>query len=151
MTEPAPESAGGDAAIERRADRYGTAPRRRPRWIPPVLGGVVVLLGLGVAYLGWQKYGPEDIEAEQLGYVVVDDSTLTVRMKITRNDPQQPVVCFVRAMDKDGTEVGRREVLVEPSDSGTIELSTTVRSSSRASAGSIYACSDQVPEYLRAG
>ncbi|MFQ6392184.1 DUF4307 domain-containing protein [Nocardia sp. KC 131] len=151
MTEPAPESAGGDAATARRADRYGAAPRRRPRWVPPVIGAVVVLLGLGVAYLGWQKYGPDDIEAEQLGYVVVDDSTLTVRMKITRKDPQQPVVCFVRAMARDSTEIGRREVLVEPSESGTIEMTTTVRSSERPSSGSIYACSDRVPGYLRAG
>jgi hypothetical protein len=151
MTEPAPESAGGDAAEQRRADRYGTAPHRRRRWIAPVLGVVVVLLGLGVAYVGWQKYGPQDIEAEQLGYTVDNDSTMTIRLKVTRKDPEQPVVCFVRAMDKEGSEVGRRELLVEPSSSGTIELSTTVRSSSRPSAGNIYACSDRVPTYLRAG
>ncbi|WP_227996668.1 DUF4307 domain-containing protein [Nocardia australiensis] len=150
MSEPAPESAGSDEATARRADRYGTEPRRRKRWIPVVLGVVVVLLGLGVAYLGWQKYGPDDITAEQLGYTVVDDSTMTVQLKVTRKDPQRPVVCFVRAMARDGSELGRREVLIEPSISGTIKMSTTVRSSARPSASSIYACSDQVPAYLRA-
>ncbi|MFI9508969.1 DUF4307 domain-containing protein [Nocardia sp. NPDC052566] len=134
-----------------RADRYGAAPRKLPRWFPLVLGVVVVLAGLGVAYLGYDKYGPKDIESEQLGYVVVDDSTLSVRLKVTRKDPAKPVVCFVRAMNGDTVEVGRREVLIEPSASGTVEVSTTVRSSSRPSSGSIYACTDQVPKYLRAG
>ncbi|WP_280242614.1 DUF4307 domain-containing protein [Nocardia abscessus] len=156
MSQPAPE-AGGDAEARAAspggppADRYGTRPRKRRRWVAPALGVVVVLAGLGVAYLGYQKYGPDDIEAEQLGYVVVDDSTMTIRLKVTRADPQRPVVCFVRAMARDGSELGRREVLVEPSGSGTVELSTVVRSSARPASGSVYACSDQVPGYLRAG
>ncbi|MEU7764385.1 DUF4307 domain-containing protein [Nocardia sp. NPDC049190] len=156
MTEPAPEP-GGDATIasaapsQRPADRYGTKPPVRRRWIPLVLGLLVVLTGLGVAYLGYLKYGPEAIEAEQLGYTVVDDSTMSIRLKITRADPAQPAVCFVRAMARDGSELGRREVLVEPSASGTVELTTIVRSSARPVSGSIYACSDQVPSYLRAG
>ncbi|MBF6339541.1 DUF4307 domain-containing protein [Nocardia abscessus] len=156
MSQPAPE-AGGDAEARAAspggppADRYGTRPRKRRRWVAPALGVVVVLAGLGVAYLGYQKYGPDDIEAEQLGYVVVDDSTMTIRLKVTRADPERPVVCFVRAMARDGSELGRREVLVEPSRSGTVELSTVVRSSARPASGSVYACSDQVPSYLRAG
>ncbi|MGO4616233.1 DUF4307 domain-containing protein [Nocardia sp. 2YAB30] len=156
MTEPAPET-GGDATAaapapsRRPADRYGRKTPVRRRWIPLVLGMLVVLAGLGVAYLGYQKYGPEDIDAEQLGYTVVDDSTMTIRLKVTRKDPAQPVVCFVRAMARDGSELGRREVLVEPSASGTVELTTIVRSSARPVSGSIYACSGQVPSYLRAG
>ncbi|MGY1871361.1 DUF4307 domain-containing protein [Nocardia gipuzkoensis] len=156
MSQPAPE-AGSDAEARAASpggppsDRYGTRPRKRRRWVVPALGVVVVLAGLGVAYLGYQKYGPDDIEAEQLGYVVVDDSTMTIRLKVTRADPQRPVVCFVRAMARDGSELGRREVLVEPSGSGTVELTTVVRSSARPASGSVYACSDQVPGYLRAG
>lgn len=154
MSQPAPDS-GGDAnaaaASGPPADRYGAGPRKPRRWIVPVLGVLVVLAGLGVAYLGYQKYGPEDIEAEQLGYVVVDDSTMTIRLKVTRADPQQPVVCFVRAMARDGSELGRREVLIEPSSSGTVELTTVVRSSARPVSGSVYACSDRVPSYLRVG
>ncbi|MEU6832727.1 DUF4307 domain-containing protein [Nocardia beijingensis] len=154
MSQPAPDS-GGDAKAAAPsgppADRYGGGPRKPRRWIVPALGVLVVLAGLGVAYLGYQKYGPEDIEAEQLGYVVVDDSTMTIRLKITRADPQQPVVCFVRAMARDGSELGRREVLIEPSSSGTVELTTVVRSSARPASGSVYACSDRVPSYLRVG
>lgn len=150
MTEPAPDSAAASAAAAaRHADRYGTKPPVRRLWLIAVLGIGVVVAGFAAAYLGFQKYGPKAIETEQLGYVVVDDTTLDVRIKVTRDDPQQAVVCFVRAMDRDGAEVGRREILVPGSDSTSVQVSTTVRSSARASAGDIYGCSDQVPGYLR--
>ncbi|MFD3702871.1 DUF4307 domain-containing protein [Nocardia sp. NPDC058658] len=147
MTEPAPDSA---TAAARHADRYGTKPPVRRVWVLVLLGVGVVAAGFAVAYLGFQKYGPKAVETEQLGYVVVDDSTLDMRVKVTRDNPQQAVVCFVRAMDRDGAEVGRREVLVPGSDSTSVQISTTVKSSARPSAGDIYGCSDQVPGYLRA-
>ncbi|MFF0545471.1 DUF4307 domain-containing protein [Nocardia thailandica] len=152
MTEPAPGSTGDRAsAAARHADRYGTRPPVRRWWVAALLGVGVIVAGLVVAALGFQKYGPKDIETEQLGYVVVDDSTLTVRMKITREHPDRAVVCFVRAMDRSGAEVGRREVLVPGSAAGSVEVSTTVRSSARPSAGDIYGCSEDVPGYLRVG
>ncbi|MFD4434029.1 DUF4307 domain-containing protein [Nocardia sp. NPDC058497] len=150
MTEPAPDSAATSAAAAaRHADRYGRKPPVRRLWLLVTLGVGVLVAGLGVAYLGFQKYGPKAIETEQLGYVVDDDSTLTVRMKVTRDSPQQAVVCFVRAMDRDGAEVGRREVLVPGSDSTSVQVTTTVKSSARASAGDIYGCTEEVPGYLR--
>ncbi|MEV0059315.1 DUF4307 domain-containing protein [Nocardia sp. NPDC050718] len=151
MTEPAPDSAATSAAAAaRHADRYGTKPPARRTWLLVVLGIGVLVAGVGVAFLGFQKYGPKAIETEQLGYVVVDDSTLTVRMKVTRDNPEQAVVCFVRAMDRDSAEVGRREVLVPGSDSTSVQVTTTVKSSARPSAGDIYGCTEQVPGYLRA-
>ncbi|MGW6422621.1 DUF4307 domain-containing protein [Nocardia sp. NPDC055053] len=150
MTEPAPDSAATSAAAAaRHADRYGRKPPVRRLWLLVVLGVGVLVAGLAVAFLGFQKYGPKAIETEQLGYVVDDDSTLTVRMKVTRDSPQQAVVCFVRAMDRDGAEVGRREVLVPGSDSTSVQVTTTVKSSARASAGDIYGCTEEVPGYLR--
>ncbi|MFI9401263.1 DUF4307 domain-containing protein [Nocardia sp. NPDC052316] len=139
------------ATHNRPTDRYGTKPPVERRWLPVALSLIVVLLGCGVAYIGYQKYGPKDIEFEQLGYVVVDDATMTIRIKVTRKDPARPVVCFVRAMARDSVEVGRREVLIAPSTSGTIEQTTTVKASSRPASSSIYGCSAEVPSYLRAG
>ncbi|QBS41247.1 DUF4307 domain-containing protein [Nocardia sp. CS682] len=139
------------ATHHRPTDRYGTKPPVDRRWLPVALSLAVVLLGCAIAYIGYQKYGPKDIESEQLGYVVVDDSTMTIRIKVTRKDPAQPVVCFVRAMARDSVEVGRREVLIAPSTSGTIEQTTTVKASSRPASSSIYGCSAEVPSYLRAG
>ncbi|WP_280271411.1 DUF4307 domain-containing protein [Nocardia wallacei] len=144
MSEAAP-------GAERVADRYGTGPRRRRRWLPYLLGAVVVLAGLIVAYAGYRQFGPEDIEPDQLGYTIANDSTLDIHIKVTREHPDRPVVCFVRAMDSDQAEVGRREVLIPPSTSGTVELTATIRTTGRPAAGDIYGCSDKVPAYLRAG
>ncbi len=153
-TEPdgrAADAAGSAEKADRVSDRYGSAPRRNRRWIPIALGIVVVIAGLIVAYVGYRQYGPKDIQPDQLGYDLVDDSTVTVHFKVTRKHPEQPAVCVVRGMDTEGSEVGRREVLVPGSDSGTVELTTTVRTTSRPANGNIYGCSDQVPPYLKAG
>lgn len=155
MTEPAPQRGTEAERAARYADRYGTgrsggSPARR-RAIAAALTALVVVAGVGIGVLGYQKYGPKDIEAEQLGYVVVDDSTLDLRVKVTRDDPSRPVVCFVRAMTRDGEETGRREVLVLPSEHGTVEFGTVVRTSQRPASGAVYGCSASVPDYLRAG
>lgn len=166
MTEPTPETVragSGDAASgssgppagsdarARYADRYGTAsrPRGRGRLLALVLSVVVPAAGLGIAYLGWTKFGPEKIGSEQLGYTVVDDSTVQVRIKVTRADPSKPVVCVLRAMDRNVAEVGRREVLIQPSEHGTVEVTSVIKTSARPSSGTIYTCTDEVPAYLR--
>lgn len=144
MSDPVPNGVGA-----RPADRYGTTTAARPKWLIPLVALAVLVVGGAVAYVGFQKYGPADIEADELGYTVVDDSTVTLRFKVTRADPRQPVVCFVRAMDRDTVEVGRREVLITGSEHGTVEVTTEIRASSRPSSGSVYGCSATVPEYLR--
>ncbi|MBU3067553.1 DUF4307 domain-containing protein [Nocardia sp. NEAU-G5] len=154
MTEAAPETGRSDTAAPSRSlgDRYGTTRRRRtPRWMPLALGGVVVALGLVIAYLGFKQFGPKDVDPEQLGYSVVNDSTVEAHFKVTRTHPEQPAFCFVRAMDKDGNEVGRREVLIAPSNSGTVEMKVTVRSLAKPAASDVYGCGSHVPAYLRAG
>ncbi|WP_157121758.1 DUF4307 domain-containing protein [Nocardia miyunensis] len=132
-------------------DRYGRAPRSSRRWVLPVLSVGVVVLGLIIAYIGYKQFGPKDIDPEQLGYTVINDSTIEAHFKVTRTHPEQATVCFVRAMDSNGSEVGRREVLITPSSSGTVELKTIVRSVARPAATDIYGCGGKVPAYLRAG
>lgn len=131
-------------------DRYGKASTRR-RWVLPVLSVGVVVLGLIIAYIGYKQFGPKDIDPEQLGYTVINDSTVEAHFKVTRTHPERAAVCFVRAMDSNGSEVGRREVLIVPSSSGTVELKTIVRSVARPAASDIYGCGGTVPAYLRAG
>ncbi|WP_051133374.1 DUF4307 domain-containing protein [Nocardia paucivorans] len=166
MTEPTPETAransgdtapessgpaGGSDARARYADRYGTATRApgSRRLLALLMGVVVVAAGIGVAYLGWTKFGPEEIGSEQLGYTVLDDSTIRVRIKVTRADPSKAVVCVLRAMDQDVAEVGRREVLIQPSEHGTVEVTSVIKTTARPSTGTIYTCTDKVPAYLR--
>jgi hypothetical protein len=144
-------TARADSARDRYADRYGRRGARPDRrLIGAVLTGVVVLAGVGIAYLGWAKFGPKDIESEQLGYTVLDDSSVEVEIRLTRADPSKPVVCLVRAMSRDLTEVGRREVLVQPSaEEKTVRVSTVVRASERPASAAIYTCTNSVPGYLR--
>ncbi|MFI6868488.1 DUF4307 domain-containing protein [Nocardia sp. NPDC050406] len=136
---------------QRPADRYGTAPRASRRPLLYLVGAIVVIAGLVVAYLGYRQYGPKDIEPERIGYNVVSDSEVTVDFKLTRKDPEQPVVCYVRALDPDNHEVGRREILIPGSDEETVRVNTVIRTSGRAGAANIYGCSENVPAYLRAG
>lgn len=141
----------GAAARDRYDDRYGRRRALPGGWrVGALLTAVVVLAGIGVAYLGWTKFGPKDIESEQLGYTVLDDSSVELRIRLTRSDPSKPVVCVVRAMSRDLTEVGRREVLVQPSgEAETVRLNTVIRASERPASAAIYTCTDNVPGYLR--
>jgi hypothetical protein len=131
-------------------DRYGRTSTRR-RWVLPTLSVGVVVLGLIIAYIGYKQFGPKDIDPQQLGYSVINDSTIEAHFKVTRTHPERAAYCFVRAMDSNGGEVGRREVLIAPSSSGTVELKTIVRSVARPAATDIYGCGGIVPAYLRAG
>ncbi|NKY34272.1 DUF4307 domain-containing protein [Nocardia speluncae] len=139
--------AGGDHYT----DRYGRAPRpKRWRRLGALLTGVVVLAGTGIAYVGWTKFGPKDIESEQLGYSVLDDSSVELRIRLTRSDPSVPVVCVVRAMSRDLTEIGRREVVIAPSGAEqTVQVSTVIEASEKPASAAIYTCTDSVPGYLK--
>ena len=67
---------------------------------------------------------------------------------VTRADPSRPAVCIVRARSIDGSETGRREVLVTPSTQASVQVTTTLKSSRPPVAGDIYGCGLDVPPYL---
>lgn len=131
------------------ADRYptsGGSPRRTRRW---VLAAVSVALGAILAFVLFRQFGSSEIESEVITFEVMDDSTLDLQFTVTRQDPSREAVCVIRARSKDGQETGRREVLVPPSDTGTVVLKSTVKTSQRPGMGDIYGCSFVVPpEYL---
>jgi hypothetical protein len=114
------------------------------------LAGLTILLGLGVAALGYQRFERVDVEGEAAAFEVLDDQTVSVTISVTRKDPARPVVCIVRARAYDGGETGRREVLVGPASARTVQVTTTVKSYRRAAVGDIYGCGTEVPSYLTA-
>ncbi|WP_068280826.1 DUF4307 domain-containing protein [Aldersonia kunmingensis] len=132
------------------ADRYpsATGRRRSSRWVIVLLGVLVVALGIGIAYVGYREFGVKEIEGKQVSFEVVDDSTLTIKMGVTRQDPSRPAVCIVRARSRQGDETGRREVYVAPSDSGTVQFDVPIRTSRPPVIGEVYGCSFDVPAYL---
>ena len=122
--------------------------RRSRRWWAVGLTATVLLAGVIVAIVASQRLGSGDVKGELGGYQLVDDETLSVTVKVTRSDPSQPVVCIVRARAIDGSETGRREVLVPPSSQDTVNITVTVKSTRPPVAGDVYGCGTDVPGYL---
>lgn len=131
--------------------RYGdTRSRALPRRLLAImLGALAVATAAAVAVLGFQRLTTADVKGELYGYEVVDDQTVTVKISVTRSDPSRPAVCIVRVRAGDGSETGRREVLIPPSESSTVQVTTIVKSSQPPLMGDIYGCGPDVPDYLR--
>ena len=123
------------------------APRRRVIVVLTVLG---VAAGVVVALIGYQRLGRSDVEGTLAGYRLIDPETVSVTISVTRLDPSRPVDCIVRVRAKDGSETGRREVLVPPAAEPTVQVTTIVKSSKPPVMGDVYGCGADVPAYLRA-
>jgi hypothetical protein len=138
--------------IERPAARYGRQrlSRRSRRGIAISLTLFIVAAGVAIALIGFQRLGSGDVKGELSGYRLVDDETVEVTISVTRKDPTQQVVCIVRARSLDGTETGRREVLVLPSSQTMVQVTAIVKSSKPPVVGDVYGCGTDVPTYLRA-
>jgi len=131
--------------------RYARGPwppasRRRAIIALAVMG---VTAGVVVALVGYLRLGRSDVEGTLAGYRLIDQQTVSVTISVTRSDPSRPVDCIVRVRAKDGSETGRREVLVPPSTQATVQVTTTVKSSQPPAMGDVYGCGDDVPGYLR--
>ena len=139
--------------IERPTARYGRQrlSRRTRRWMAIGLTAAVVVLGVVIAAVAFVRFDAGDVKGELGGYRIVDDKTVEVTVSVTRDDPSQPVVCIVRARSYDGTETGRREVLVAPSTATTVQVRTVVTTSRPAVVGDVYGCGSDVPPYLVGG
>ena len=136
--------------IERPTARYGRQrlTRRQRRWIAGGLTALVLAAGVTIAVIASGRFGSTGVKGELGGYRLVDDETVDVTISVTRDDPSQPVVCIVRARSIDGSETGRREVLVPPSAQKTVQVTTAVKSSKPPVVGDVYGCGTDVPSYL---
>ena len=101
-----------------------------------------------IALVSLERLGSGEVEGQLAGYRLVDDETVSVTISVTRADPSRPVVCIVRARAIDGSETGRREVLVPPSAQATVQVTTIVKSSQPPVVGDVYGCGTDVPSYL---
>jgi len=140
-----------ESPISRPEARYGRSRLSRipRRWVIVTLGALVVVAGLVVALIGYHRFGTSDVKGTMAGYRVIDDQTASITISVTRSDPSRPVDCIVRVRSQDGSETGRRELLVLPSDAGTVQVTTTVKSFEPPVVADIYGCGTDVPAYLR--
>lgn len=136
--------------IERPVARYGR-PRlttRNRRRIAIGLTLLVLVVGITIAVIASTRLGSGDVKGELGGYRLLDDETVEVTITVTRDDPARPVVCIVRARSIDGSETGRREVLVPPSTQSTVQVTSIVRASRTPVVGDVYGCGTDIPSYL---
>jgi hypothetical protein len=140
-----------ETPLPRPAARYGRSRLSRVsrRRLGIGLAVLVVAAGVAVAIVGYQRLGTSEVAGSLAGYQVIDNETASVTISVTRSDPRRPVDCIVRVRAKDGSETGRREVLVAPSDQHTVQVTTTVKSSKPPVMADIYGCGTDVPGYLR--
>jgi hypothetical protein len=136
--------------IERPAARYG---RQRltvgaRRWIAIGLTVLTLAAGIAIAVIASQRLGSGDVKGELAGYQLIDEETVQVTINVTRDDPSRSVVCIVRARSLDGSETGRREVLVPPSAQPTVQVTSVVKASRAPVVGDVYGCGTDVPSYL---
>jgi hypothetical protein len=140
-----------ETPIPRPEARYGHSRLSRVSRRRLAIGLAVLVVGAGVlvAVVGYQRLGTSDVSGSLAGYRVIDEETASVIISVTRSDPSRPVDCIVRVRAKDGSETGRREVLVPPSEAATVQVTTTVKSSQPPMMADIYGCGTSVPGYLR--
>jgi hypothetical protein len=136
--------------IERPTARYGRRrlSRRAGTWIGVGLMALILTTGVVIAVVGYQRLGRSEVQGTLGGYQLLDRETLAVTITVTRADPSRPAVCIVRARSIDGSETGRREVLVTPSTQASVQVTTTLKSSRPPVAGDVYGCGLDVPPYL---
>ncbi|RFZ60179.1 DUF4307 domain-containing protein [Mycobacterium pseudoshottsii] len=139
------------APISRPEARYGRSrlSGRSRRYILIALAVLVVVAGTVLAVIGYQRIVTNAVTGKLTGYRVIDEQTASVTISVTRSDPSRPVDCIVRVRAKDGSETGRREVLVPPSDQTTVQVTTTLKSSKPPLMADVYGCGTDVPAYLR--
>ena len=136
--------------IERPTSRYGQQrlSRRSRRTLVIGLFALIVIVGVVIALVAFQRLGSGEVKGELAGYRLLDDRTVEVTVSVTRDDPSRPVVCILRARSIDGSETGRREVLVGPSSQSTVQVSAPVTTSRPPAMGDVYGCGTDVPSYL---
>mgnify|MGYP000911662645 CR=1 FL=1 len=136
-----------DSRPARYGDAQGSALPRRLLAI--ALAALAIATVAAIAVVGYQRFATAEVKGELYGYEVLDDQTVSVKFSVTRSDPSRAAACIVRVRSSDGSETGRREVLVPPSESATVQVTTTVKSSQPPVMGDVYGCGSDVPAYLR--
>lgn len=136
--------------IPRPDARYGRPrlSRRARRRVAIALGVLVAAAGIVIAVIGYQRISTSAVTGSLVGYRLVDE-TASVTISVTRSDPSRPVACIVRVRATNGSETGRRELLVPPSEATTVQVTTTVKSSQPPVMADVYGCGTEVPSYLR--
>ncbi|BAU95370.1 hypothetical protein N24_1108 [Corynebacterium suranareeae] len=152
-----PSNASGSSNIpdiKRPAGRYNA---RRPEAAASknisgkIIAVIGVLLVIAIVIVGANYLKNRDartVTGQMGAFERIDDDTFRFEVDVTRDDPSQVAYCIVTAKDYAHAEVGRREVLVEPSEHSTVRISTLIPTREPAVSGGVYGCSTVIPSHM---
>jgi hypothetical protein len=112
--------------------------RRRALPLVLVLGAVV---GLVVAIALYQQYSPAQYQGQLLSFQVRSASQAEFRLQVSKPAGQR-AECSVQALAYDHTPVGQTDVEIPPgsSDSTSVTVTASLRTSARAYTGEVVGC-----------
>lgn len=122
------------------ADRYGRTRRDPGRTRRLLLSALAAFLAAVVGLAAWSALSrPDRVVWTDLGITVTADDAATVTFQVAL-PPDRQAVCTVRVVNEVHADVGRRDVVVGPAPQGVLRTEVRLRTSERATAGGVRAC-----------
>jgi hypothetical protein len=117
-------------------ERYGRTRSRRRPWIIAI---VIALLGVGA--FAWMTAAREmqSVDADDLGFDLVDSHSVTVRFQLTGVQGKN-VACVVEALDEEFGVVGWKVVEIAAGEDHSQAVSATVPTVAEATTGLVNTC-----------
>lgn len=152
-----PSNASGPAEIpgatERPASRYrgNRETMASNNWSGKVIAAlaVVMIIALVIAFVQFmQRREGETVTGQMGAFERIDDDTFQMDVDVTRENPEEATYCIVTALDYSHAEVGRREILVEPSSDTVVRITTQIPTREPAVSGGVYGCSTTIPSHM---
>jgi len=117
-----------------------TAPvARRTPAVVWVLGGLVALAMVGLAFLLYQRYGPSPVPFQVRTYEITGDREVRVSWEVSV-EPGSTALCLVRARDATGADAGSRVVRVGPASERALRPTYALATTSRPVLGEVVRC-----------
>lgn len=107
--------------------------------MPWIIGGVIALIAIIAASWMTVSQSFSTVDADDLGFEVVDGHSVTVNFQITGKQGTA-VVCAIEALDEEFGIVGWKIVEVPAGDGHIQRLSTTVPTVATATTGLVNTC-----------
>ena len=117
-------------------ERYG---RTRSKRMPWIVAGMIALIVIVVASWMTVSQSMNSVDADDLGFEVVDSHSVTVSFQITGKQGSD-VVCAIEALDEEFGIVGWKIVEIPAGDGHIQRLSATVPTVAEATTGLVNTC-----------
>ena len=130
------------AARRRPPGRYDEPSKLGARLTAVVLGALFAGLLVAIGAALYQRISEVDVRAQVIDFQVRSDRTVTIDVEVVK-PPGAQAYCVLRARGRDGAEVGREIVAIDPVGSGArvVRLEHDLATTARATTGEAGRCS----------